>query len=107
MGFLLHVYIESGPHYGEMIKQRSSYTPYHSIILTVSLGGIEGAVNLDNKADSAAHEWFYIRGCDVEICLVLSRTDSGTVASSLCHRGNRSDNCSGWQIVRVGILVTM
>ena len=36
MGFLLHVYIESGPRYGEMIKQWSSYTPYHSIILTVS-----------------------------------------------------------------------
>jgi len=34
MGFLLHVYIESGPRYGEMIKQRSSYTPYHSNILT-------------------------------------------------------------------------
>jgi len=32
MGFLLHVYIESGPCYGEMIKQRSSYTPYHSKI---------------------------------------------------------------------------
>jgi len=34
MGFLLHVYIESGPRYGEMIKQRSSYTPYHSNMLT-------------------------------------------------------------------------
>ena len=34
MGFLLHVYIERGPRYGEMIKQRSSYTPYHSNILT-------------------------------------------------------------------------
>ena len=34
MGFLLHVYIESGPRYGDMIKQRSSYTPYHSNILT-------------------------------------------------------------------------
>jgi len=34
MGFLLHVYIESGPRYGETIKQRSSYTPYHSNILT-------------------------------------------------------------------------
>jgi len=32
MGFLLHVYIASGPRYGEMIKQRSSYTPYHSNI---------------------------------------------------------------------------
>jgi len=28
MGFLLHVYIESGPHYGEMISQQSYYTPY-------------------------------------------------------------------------------
>jgi len=34
MGFLLHVYIESGPRYGDMIKQRNSYTPYHSNILT-------------------------------------------------------------------------
>jgi len=64
-------------------------------------------VNLDEEADSASHEWFYIRGCDVEICLVLSRTDSGAVASSLRHRGDWSDNCSSWQIVRVGILVTM
>jgi len=62
-------------------------------------------VNLDEEADSASHEWFYIRGCDVEICLVLSRTDSGAVASSLRHCGDRSDNCSSWQTVR--ILVTM
>jgi len=34
MGFLLHVYIESSSPYGEMIKQWSSYTHYHSIILT-------------------------------------------------------------------------
>jgi len=34
MGILLHVYIESGPRDGEMIKQWSFYTPYHSIILT-------------------------------------------------------------------------
>jgi len=64
-------------------------------------------VYLDKKANSASHEWFYIRGCDVEIRLVLSHTDSGVVASSLRHRGNRSDNCSSWQIVRVGILETM
>ena len=73
----------------------------------VSPGGIDGAVNWDKKADSASYEWFYIRGCDVEVRLVLSRTDSDTVASSLRHRGDRSDNCSSWQIVRVGIPVTM
>ena len=64
-------------------------------------------MNLDKKADSASHEWFYICCCDVEIRMVLSCTDSRAVASSLCHRGDRSDNCSSWQIVRVGILVTM
>ena len=35
MGLLLHVYIESGPPaMVKKIKQRSSYTPYHSNILT-------------------------------------------------------------------------
>ena len=42
-------------------------------------------MNLDKKADTVSYEWFYICGCDVEICLVLSRTDSGAVASSLRH----------------------
>ena len=62
-------------------------------------------MNLDKKDNSVSHEWFYIRACDVEICLVLSCTDSGVVASSLRHHGDWSDNCSSWQIVR--ILVTM
>jgi len=62
-------------------------------------------VNLDKKADLASHEWFYIHGCDVDICLVLSHTDSGADGSSLRHRGDWSDNCISWQIVR--ILVTM
>jgi len=40
MGFLLHVYIESGPRYGDMIKQRSSYTPYHSNIFDSTRRGL-------------------------------------------------------------------
>jgi hypothetical protein len=59
-------------------------------------------MNLDKKADSASYEWFYIRGCDVEIRLVLPSTDSRAVASSLCHRGDWRDNCNSWQIVKVG-----
>jgi hypothetical protein len=58
---------------------------------------------LDKKADSASYKWFYIRGCDVEIRLVLSSTDSRAVASSLCHREDWRDDRSGWQIANVGI----
>ena len=68
---------------------------------------VEGGMNLDKKADSASYEWFYIRGCDVEIGLVHSRTDSRAVSSSMWHRGDSSNNCSSWQIVRVAIPVTM
>jgi len=73
----------------------------------VSPGSIEGAMNLDKKADSASYEWFYICSCDVEIDLVHSRTDSRAVSSSMCHRGYWSNNCSSCQIVRVGIPVNM
>jgi len=73
----------------------------------VSPGSIEGAMNLDKKANLASYEWFYIHGCDVEIDLVHSRTDSHAVSSSVCHRGDWSNNCSSWQIVRIGIPVTM
>jgi len=54
----------------------------------VSPGSIEGAMNLVRKADWASYEWFYIRGCDVEIGLVDSRTDSHAVSSSVYHRGD-------------------